>query len=171
MNSKKKFITNPYGPVVLRIIIISNIKVLVKEVKTCQQKNILLKLSPTRDIIINLQKYDAWKTQLAIAIYIIYSKDWVTFFKKLNWFRNKNEKENANERERQRERVMLFSIQFNCFIANATRYQGVKKITINSKNFDDKCFQCATTIALNFEEIKKYQRKVASIKPFINNYI
>ena len=77
----------------------------------------------------------------------------------------------TRERERQRERVMLFSIQFNCFIANATRYQGIKKITINSKNFDDKCFQCATTIALNFEEIKKYQRKVASIKPFINNYI
>ena len=30
-----------------------------------------------------------------------------------------------------------------------------KKVTINPKNDDDKCFLYATTITLNFEEIKK----------------
>ena len=35
------------------------------------------------------------------------------------------------ERETERDRVMLFSIQFNCFIANVTRSHGIKKITIN----------------------------------------
>ena len=34
-----------------------------------------------------------------------------------------------------------------------------KKITINSKNNDDKCFQYALTAALNFQNIKKYPQK------------
>ena len=29
-----------------------------------------------------------------------------------------------------------------------------KKATVNSENMDDKCFQYATTVALNYEEIK-----------------
>ena len=38
-----------------------------------------------------------------------------------------------------------------------------KKITINSKNYDEKCFQYATIIALNFEEIKKDPQSVSNI--------
>ena len=45
-----------------------------------------------------------------------------------------------------------------------------KKAKINPKNDDDKCFQYAAKIALNFEEIKKDLQSVLNIKPFINNY-
>ena len=45
-----------------------------------------------------------------------------------------------------------------------------KKATINPKKDDDKCFQYATTIALNFEEIKKDAQRCSNIKPFTNNY-
>ena len=45
-----------------------------------------------------------------------------------------------------------------------------KKATMNPKNKDDKCFQYATTTALNFEEIKKDPQRVSNIKPFMNKY-
>ena len=46
-----------------------------------------------------------------------------------------------------------------------------KNITINpiSKK-DNKCFQYAVTVPLNFEEIKKYPQRIEKIKPFINKY-
>ena len=43
-----------------------------------------------------------------------------------------------------------------------------KKATINPKNINDKCFQYATTVALNYEEIKSNPERVSNIKPFIN---
>ena len=45
-----------------------------------------------------------------------------------------------------------------------------KKCTINQKNTDNKCFQYATTLALNFNNIDKHHRKISKIEPFINNY-
>ena len=45
-----------------------------------------------------------------------------------------------------------------------------KKATINPKHNDDKCFQYAAIIALNFNGIKKDPWRVSNIKPFINNY-
>ena len=45
-----------------------------------------------------------------------------------------------------------------------------KKSTINQKNNDNKCFQYATTLALNFEKINKDPQRIAKIKPFIENY-
>ena len=45
-----------------------------------------------------------------------------------------------------------------------------KKSTINPKNNDDKCFQYAVTLALNFDKIKKYPQRVSKIKPFIEKY-
>ena len=45
-----------------------------------------------------------------------------------------------------------------------------KKVTINPKNTDDKCFQYAATSALNYEEIKWNPEKISNIKPFINKY-
>ena len=44
-----------------------------------------------------------------------------------------------------------------------------KKCTINQKNTDNKCFQYATTLALNFK-IDKHHQRISKIKPFINNY-
>ena len=46
-----------------------------------------------------------------------------------------------------------------------------KKATINSINKkDEKCFQYAITVALNYEEIKKDPQRIIKIKPFINKY-
>ena len=45
-----------------------------------------------------------------------------------------------------------------------------KKSTINLKNTDDKCFQYAATVALNYKEIKWNPEKVSNIKQFLNKY-
>ena len=43
-----------------------------------------------------------------------------------------------------------------------------KKATLNPKNPDDKCFQYAETVPLNYKEIKWNPERVSNIKPFIN---
>ena len=45
-----------------------------------------------------------------------------------------------------------------------------KKATINPKNNDDKCFEYALRIALNYQNIKKYSQRITKIKPFIDRY-
>ena len=45
-----------------------------------------------------------------------------------------------------------------------------KKCTINQKNNDNKCFQYATTLALNINSIDKHHQRITKIKPFIDNY-
>ena len=45
-----------------------------------------------------------------------------------------------------------------------------KKCTVNQKNNDNKCFQYATTPALNFDKIDKHPQRISRIKPFIDNY-
>ena len=45
-----------------------------------------------------------------------------------------------------------------------------KKATTNRKNEDDKCFQYAETIAINYEKIKCNLERILNIKPFINKY-
>ena len=45
-----------------------------------------------------------------------------------------------------------------------------KKATINPKNKDEKCFQYALTVALNYEQIKDHAERISKIKPFIDQY-
>ena len=45
-----------------------------------------------------------------------------------------------------------------------------KKATIYPKIENDKCFQYAATVALNYEEIESHPERVSNIKPFINKY-
>ena len=45
-----------------------------------------------------------------------------------------------------------------------------KKCAINQKNNDNKCFQYATTLALNFHKIDKHPQRISRINPFIDNY-
>ena len=45
-----------------------------------------------------------------------------------------------------------------------------KKSTINPKNNDDKCFQYALTVALNYQNIKNNPERISKIKPFIDQY-
>ena len=44
------------------------------------------------------------------------------------------------------------------------------KKAINPKNKDDKCFQYALTVALNYEQIKKIPQRISNIKPLIDTY-
>ena len=46
-----------------------------------------------------------------------------------------------------------------------------KNATINPKNADDKCFQYAAAVALNYEEIEWNPERVSNIKQFVNNII
>ena len=43
-----------------------------------------------------------------------------------------------------------------------------KKATINPKNKDDKCFQYAATVALNYGEIWWNPERISNVKLFIN---
>ena len=45
-----------------------------------------------------------------------------------------------------------------------------KKAVINLKNKDNKCFQYALTVALNYEQIKDHPERIPKIKPFIDKY-
>ena len=46
-----------------------------------------------------------------------------------------------------------------------------KKATINHKNMnDDRCFQYAITVALNYGKIKNHPERTKNIVPFINQY-
>ena len=45
-----------------------------------------------------------------------------------------------------------------------------KKVTINPKNKDDKCFQYALTVLLNYEQIRNNPERMTKIKPFIDKY-
>ena len=45
-----------------------------------------------------------------------------------------------------------------------------KKATINPKNNGGECFQYASTVALNYEKIKKDPRRISKIKPFFDQY-
>ena len=63
-------------------------------------------------------------------------------------------------------------INFKCGGSNIN-YQDClekKKVTINPKNKDDKCFQYAATVELNFDKFKKDPQRVSNIKPLINKY-
>ena len=43
-----------------------------------------------------------------------------------------------------------------------------KKSKINPKNNDDKCFQYAVIVALNYEQIKSHPERISNIKHFID---
>ena len=46
-----------------------------------------------------------------------------------------------------------------------------KKVTINTKNNDDKCFQYAFTAALNYEQIKKTLKEYQKLSLLLINII
>ena len=45
-----------------------------------------------------------------------------------------------------------------------------KNAIINPKNNDDKCFQYALTVALNYQNIKKGLQRISKIRPFLDQY-
>ena len=53
---------------------------------------------------------------------------------------------------------------------NSPKWLKNKKATINPKNKDDKCFQYALTVTLNYEQTKKNPQRISNIKIFIDKY-
>ena len=45
-----------------------------------------------------------------------------------------------------------------------------KKVTINPKNKDHKCFKHTVAVALNHEQIKSHPERISKIKAFIHQY-
>ena len=45
-----------------------------------------------------------------------------------------------------------------------------KKATINTKNNEEKCFQYALTVDLNYQNMKSNSERISKIKLFINQY-
>ena len=46
-----------------------------------------------------------------------------------------------------------------------------KGVTLNPKNTkNNKCFQCAITAALNYQNINSHPERISNLKPFISNY-
>ena len=45
-----------------------------------------------------------------------------------------------------------------------------KKATKNPKNSNEKCFQCALSVVLNYEQIKSHPERMSKIKPFTDQY-
>ena len=46
-----------------------------------------------------------------------------------------------------------------------------KRVTINPKNKDDKCFQYSIAVALNHQNFENHPERISNIKPFIDQYI
>ena len=65
---------------------------------------------------------------------------------------------------------ILISLSGGGSYINSPEWLKNKKATINPKNSDDKCFQYALTVALNYEQIKKVPQRISKIKPFIDQY-
>ena len=53
---------------------------------------------------------------------------------------------------------------------DSSKWLKDKKSIINPKNYDNKCFQYAVTLALNLDKIKKKPQRVSKITPFIEQY-
>ena len=53
---------------------------------------------------------------------------------------------------------------------DSTDWIKKKKAIINPENTDDKCFQYAVTVVLNYGEIESHPERVSNIKPFIDKY-
>ena len=53
-------------------------------------------------------------------------------------------------------------------------YYDLNKISLskgdNPKNNNDKCFQYALSVALNYEQIKSRPERISNIRPFIDQY-
>ena len=55
-------------------------------------------------------------------------------------------------------------------LCNSPNWLKNKKVTINPKNNDDKCFKYAVTVALTHEQIKKDPQRISNIKLFIDQF-
>ena len=66
----------------------------------------------------------------------------------------------------------LHKISLNRGMSNidSLKWLKNKKVTINPKNNDDKCFHYALTVALNYQKTKNNPERITKINPFIDQY-
>ena len=141
-------------------------------------------------IINNLKQFDTWKTKLTITISFFSSKD-DNDEERVMHSKNDNIKimisDEADEVMKKlfdslknRYQNNLKSMKGSEFVCNLNHggsyihsldWIKSKKATINPINKNDnKCFQYALTVTLNYEEIKKDQQRITKTKPFINKF-
>ena len=60
--------------------------------------------------------------------------------------------------------------RYGSYIDSPEWLQKKKKATINQKNDEDRCFQHAATITLDYEKIGKKSKRIMKFYPFINKY-
>ena len=74
---------------------------------------------------------------------------------------------------------LVLLMYYKCYVVNfrcggsyidSQYWMKKKKATINPKNEDDKRFQCAVTVALNYGEIQSHPERISNFKPCINKY-
>ena len=90
----------------------------------------------------------------------------------------KNRYQNNLESVEGSEFVFDYILLLHCYKINCNRGRSytdspawIKKQKSNSINKkDNKCFQYAVTVVLNYEEIKKDPQRITKIKPFISKY-
>ena len=66
--------------------------------------------------------------------------------------------------------IIIFSLSRGGSYIDSPKWLKNKKTTINPKNNDDKCFQYALTVALNYEQTKDHPERISNIKLFIDQY-
>ena len=62
------------------------------------------------------------------------------------------------------------SLSRNGSYIDSPKWLKNKNATISPKTNNDKCFQYALTVALNYEQIKKNPQKISKFKPFTDQY-
>ena len=98
-------------------------------------------------------------------------------FKSLLQRYQENLQENMRGSDFEFDGVNLLYYDFNKISVNrggsyieSAKWTKDKKLTINRKNNDYKCFQYAETVVLNCDKIDRNPQRVSKIKPFIDQY-
>ena len=118
------------------------------------------------DIINNHKNQGEWKIQLSMLNNFISSKD----SDEIRNMHTKSDKTKIMLGSETHEIIeKLFESLFQKYIDSAEWLKN-KKATINPKNNDDKCFQYASTIALNYQIIEHNPEWISKIKLFIDQY-
>ena len=113
------------------------------------------------------------REQYDFVVLMIINKFFVTFLEIPKWCRN------INQRQRFYFRFSPTFVLYKCQKINFKRGCSYiysedciekKKATVNPRKKDDKCFQYATTVALNYGEIESHPERVSNIMPFIKKH-
>ena len=97
---------------------------------------------------------------------------WICFAKTSGSIRGKNEKKwfFLDSDDLLHYNLHKISLNRGGSYIDSPKWLRKKKAIISSKNNDDKCFQYAATVALNYQKIKNNPERISKIKLFIEQY-